>query len=292
MSMPRRERFTLNDPWYEPSNIMWWGFLGGIAVGAVGFVLGPTSDFGPLFLLLAMAMWTVALFAMVAFYIGEAWAAFRSARQRADDALRLAERIGEVPSLRRGAWSYALWSRSYERYGRRTRGLLSAGGLLVLLFLALSGLTVRQLALNPAIEQFARAQSCGYEAAITPSENCKWTGKSTVVERRVEPLTLRLRTHTLVLRLPDGTKKGAELGLQDLPDAKPGDVVDAQIWRGQVTEVDGYGWYVWTVANPTQQRINTWVWMGAVIVVILLALGIVFYRYRQALGGAIYEPAA
>ena len=105
MSMPRRERFTLNDPWYEPSNIMWWGFLGGIAVGAVGFVLGPTSDFGPLFLLLAMAMWTVALFAMVAFYVSEAWAAFRSARQRADDALRLAERIGEVPpcATERGA---------------------------------------------------------------------------------------------------------------------------------------------------------------------------------------------
>lgn len=291
MRMPRRERFTLNDPWYEPSNIMWWGFLGGIAVGAVGFLLGPTSDFGPLFLLLAMAMWTVALFAMVAFYIGEAWAAFRSARERADDALRLAERIGEVPSLRRGAWSYALWSRSNERYGRRTRGLLSAGGWLVLLFLALSGLTVRQLALNPAIEQFARAQSCGYGAAITPSENCKWTGKSTVVER-VEHFALRLSTHALVLRLPDGTKKGAELGLQDLPDAKPGDVIGAQLWRGQVTEVDGYGSYVWTGANPNQQRINTWEWMGAVIVVILLALGIVFYRYRQALGGAIFEPAA
>jgi hypothetical protein len=291
MSMPRRERFSLNDPWWEPSNIMWWGFLGGIAVGAVGFVLGPTSDFGPLFLLLAMVMWTVALLAMVVFYIGEAWSAFRSTRQQADDALRLAERIGEVPSLRRAAWSYALWSRSYERYGRRTRGLLSAGGLLILLFLALGGLGVRQLALNPAIEQFARAQSCGYQAATTPSENCKWTGKSTVVER-VEHFALRLNTHSLVLRMPEGGKKAADLGFQDLPDAKPGDVVDAQIWRGQVTEVDGYGSYIWTGANPNQQRINTWEWMGAVIVVILLALGVVFYRYRQALGGAIYEPAA
>jgi len=273
--------------WYAPINIATWSFLGGICAVILGTVLGATSDLGTLLGVIGFLSMLVGGVIFVVLLSGIAWTTMYDAAAAARRAIRSAnlrslsnpQAAYETRLIRRQALERAL-------FGPLPTGVLSAqrSGLspwlgILICFAILGGFGVRKRKMEGPIRDYDHAPACGLSDALTRSGDCRWSGQTQILRHTTELGVPRIFYYHLALRLPDGSLARADLGTQDIPQANKGGMIVAEMWRGKVTRVSGYGSNVWTGDNPKQQQIDTWRWFGAVGVVTLLLSLAVLYRY-------------
>lgn len=273
--------------WYAPINIATWSFLGGICVLIPATVLGVTTELGTLIGAMGFLSMLVGGVIFLALLSGIAWTTMYDAAVAARRAITSAnarslsnpEAAYETRLLRRQALERALFGTTPNGASGRRRPGLSPGLGILICFGILAALAVRQGLLVGPIRDFDRPPACGLSDALTRSGDCRWSGQAQVLAHAIERDPPGITYYHLALRLPDGSLTRADLGTQDIPQANKGSVMIAEMWRGKVTRVSGYGSNVWTADNPKQQQIDTWRWFGAIgVVTVLLALT-VLYRY-------------